>query len=33
VWLSIMRDYVSHARLAPHNQGLTNVGARLGVTL
>jgi lipid A 3-O-deacylase len=32
VSLSVMLDHLSNAGLAPHNQGLTNVGTRLGVT-
>ena len=32
VSLSVMLDHVSNAWLAAHNQGLTNVGARIGVT-
>jgi lipid A 3-O-deacylase len=32
VSLSVMLDHLSNAGLAPHNQGLTNVGARVGVT-
>ena len=32
VSLSVMLDHLSNAGLAPHNPGLTNVGARLGVT-
>jgi len=30
--LSVMLDHLSNAGLAPHNPGLTNVGARIGVT-
>jgi lipid A 3-O-deacylase len=30
--LSVMLDHLSNAGLAAHNQGLTNVGARIGVT-
>jgi len=30
--LSVMLDHLSNAGLASHNQGLTNVGARVGVT-
>jgi len=30
--LSVMLDHVSNAGLAAHNQGLTNVGVRIGVT-
>jgi lipid A 3-O-deacylase len=33
VSLSVMLDHVSNAGLAPHNPGLTNVGARIGLTL
>jgi lipid A 3-O-deacylase len=32
VGLSVMLDHLSNAGLAPHNQGLTNFGARIGVT-
>ena len=32
VSLSVMLDHLSNAGLAPHNPGLTNVGARIGVT-
>ena len=32
VGLSVMLDHLSNAGLAPHNQGLTNCGARIGVT-
>jgi lipid A 3-O-deacylase len=32
VSLSVMLDHVSNAGLAPHNPGLTNVGARIGLT-
>jgi len=32
VSLSVMLDHVSNAGLATHNQGLTNFGARIGVT-
>lgn len=32
VRLSIMLDHVSNAGLVTHNQGLTNLGARVGVT-
>ena len=32
VSLSVMLAHLSNAGLAPHNPGLTNVGARLGVT-
>ena len=32
VRLSGMLDHMSNAGLAPHNQGLTNLGARIGVT-
>jgi lipid A 3-O-deacylase len=30
--LSVMLDHLSNLGLAPHNQGLTNFGARVGVT-
>jgi len=30
--LSVMLDHLSNAGLAAHNQGLTNVGARIGIT-
>ncbi len=32
VRLSVMLDHVSNAGLATHNQGLTDLGARIGVT-
>ena len=32
VSLSVMLDHLSNAGLAPHNPGLTNVGARIGIT-
>jgi hypothetical protein len=32
VSLSVMVDHLSNTGLTAHNQGLTNVGARLGVT-
>jgi lipid A 3-O-deacylase len=32
VSLSVMLDHLSNAGLAPHNPGLTNVGARIGLT-
>jgi lipid A 3-O-deacylase len=32
VRLSVMLDHLSNAELATHNQGLTNLGARVGVT-
>jgi lipid A 3-O-deacylase len=32
VSLSVMLDHLSNADLAAHNQGLTNFGARIGVT-